>query len=158
MSGLGERPNPPKADGQKIARINDTDSLISEPFVDGLAKIQREKYLQYKMAKQENKKLRDKKIVATYLKSKFPDAFSKEMTVPERDFPRLLRLAKRKYVKRIVAGAIGIPVGIAGIAFSNTLFTELFPFGLLLFLLGIGTEIFGAIVTTISASILHNGE
>lgn len=138
-------------------RKDDPNSLISEPFVDSLARIQQEKYLQNRTAKQENRKLRDKKLVATYLKSKFPDAFTKEMTVPDREFPRLLKLARNRYIKRIVAGATGVPVGISMIILGAT-FKAVMPFGAPLFFGGMATMIFCLIFGIIALIRFVDGE
>ena len=94
---------------------NDPNNLISEPFVDSLAKIQHEKELQKITARQERKKIRDKKLVATYLSSKFPDAFSKDMTIPEKEFPRLLKLARNHYWRRFLGSTATSAASIVGL-------------------------------------------
>lgn len=142
----------------QIMPINGPDRLISEPFVDSLARIQHEKKLAKQTAKDEAKRIRDQKLVATYLKSKFPDAFDKNtMTVPEKEFPILLRLAKRKYIRRITAGAMGVPAGIASFI-AGLIVPTAFPLGAPLFLLGLVTIILSVIFTCWSVSTLQSGD
>ena len=141
---------------EEIARIDDQNNLISEPFVDSLARIQQEKNLAKITARQIKKSLRDKKLVGTYLRSKFPDAFSKEMTVPDRKFPNLLRIAKNKYIRRIIAGATGIPVGITMIIIGAIAKTE--AVGIPVFFGGSLTAILCTALGIISLAILIDGE
>lgn len=157
MYGFGALAASPKTDSQELALKDDSPDLIAEPFIDGLARVQKEKDLIKRFEKIAARKLRDGKLVTNYLKSRFPDAFSMEMEVPEKDFVRILRLAKRKYISRIAAGVIGVPSGIFGtgwVIMNNPAPT----IGIPLFFGGIIIAFLSIILTVVSLIRLADGE
>lgn len=157
MYGFGALVAPSKTDKQELAPKDSSPDLIAEPFIDGLARVQKEKDLIKYLGKITAKRLRDGKLVANYLKSKFPDAFSMEMKVPEKDFARILRLAKRKYVARVAAGVVGTPIGI--FSFVSVLVKD--PgamIGVPLFFGGLTIAVLSIVLTFTSLLTLTQGE
>lgn len=68
---------------------------------------QRKKFLAEKRERKAvRNKIRDKKIVNLYLKMKFPDAFHElgAKNLPEKEFPTLLKRAKRSFRLKLAAG------------------------------------------------------
>lgn len=159
MFGLGAMVASKKVDSQEIAKTDDSPNLIAEPFIDSLARIQQEKKLEKQAQKIYTKLLRDKRLAATYLKSKFPDAFDKfTMAVPEKELSRLLTLARRKYIARIVVGTVLLPTGITGLSLLTKFAPDPFPIGIPILLLSFAAFIFGALLAAMSGKILIDGE
>lgn len=126
--------SPPKED----------ESLIKEPYLDSLIKINQEGL---KKARAGRKRERDNARVDLYLRQKFPYAKSDSSAIPEKEFPIIAKRAKNFYVLKTALPSLwalasfgGISHGIVGMASASSAQSSLG-----LFFVGFGIFIISAI-------------